>query len=571
VAHIRLEGLWFGYTPDRPVLKGINLEIAPGEFVALIGQNGAGKSTLAKHLNGVHRPTRGRVLLNGADIRQRSVAEIAAAVGYCYQNPDHQIFHTTMYDEVAFGPRNMGLSPAAVEQRVQEALSAVGLWGERQEPPHFAGKGERQRVAVASVLAMSPGVIVLDEPTTGLDWAGAREMMALVTRLHAEGRTIVMITHDMRLVADYADRVVVLGEGQVLLDGAPAAVLRQADVLRRTAVQAPQVVRLAAALRPEGPPALSVAQLVAQLEVVPGVALVAAPASAAVSPLAVAATAIAAAPAPTSAAAPGAPATAPARKGLHPTARLLTVAALTVLPFLVQAPWLLALVLGLAVGLARTFRLTPGAWRTWRALGLVGGAITFLMWLPFVPDGAPLFQTVIPGLGWRLAVTTTGLQWAAGMGLRIASASLICLAYIATTPPRQITAGLLGLGLPYPIAFLISLAFRLLPVSQRDALIIREVQAVRGLDINQGPLLVRARRYTAILGPLVLLALRRVQLIANALDARGFRLRGGRHRLYRMPAWRTADLAAIVAAAAALAGAITLRVYGIGILLQGRL
>lgn len=537
------------------MLKGITLSIAPGEFVALIGQNGAGKSTLAKHLNGVHRPDRGRVLLNGQDIAGRSVASIAADVGYCYQNPDHQIFQQTIYDEVAFGPRNMGLSDADVEERVMAALTAVGLWEERQEPPHFAGKGERQRVAVASVLAMAPGVIVLDEPTTGLDWAGSVEMMDLVARLHAVGHTIIMITHDMRLVADYAQRIVVLGDGQVLLDGAPAEVFARLDVLHRTAVQPPQVVRLAAALRPDALPVLSVAALAAQLEVVPGGAPLVAPPPpvVAVEP-------------------PPAEATlAPAPVAFHPTARLLAAAALMVLPFLGQAPWLLLPVLGLQVAAARSMGLTRAGWKVWRALGLVGGGITFLTWLPFTAEGTPLVSTIIPGLGWHLSITTLGLSWAAGMGLRIAAASLACMAYVATTAPRQITAGLLGLGVPYSVAYLISLAFRLLQVSQRDAVVIREVQAVRGLDISQGALLVRARRYAAILGPLVLLALRRVQLIANALDSRGFQMRGGRHRLYRMPRWRVADLAITVGAIIVLAGMIYLRSHGVGVLFADRL
>lgn len=573
MAHLRVEDLWFQYPGGEPVLRGVTLDVPAGDYLALIGQNGAGKTTLAKHLNGIHRPSRGRVLVDGQDARDLSIAALAARVGYCYQNPDHQIFEQTIYDEVAFGPRNQGLRPERVEERVAEALTATGLWEDRREVPHFAGKGERQRIAVAAVLAMRPDVLVLDEPTTGLDWAGAREMMALVDRLHAEGRSILIITHDMRLVADYAWRVVVMGQGQVLADGTPEAIFARPGLLQATALQPPQAARLSLALRPDLLPALTPVALADRLEPGSRVAVEPAPVTAVLRPgvgaeaQETAAAACAAGPEEQD----GLPVELPPAFHLHPSARLVAFAVLMVLPFLFQSPLVLAAVLGLTLLTAAATRLPRAGWRLWGALGLVGGLMTFITWLPFMDGGRLLSQSTLPLLGWRVQVTTLSVTWGLAMALRIGAAALASLTYVATTPPRQITMGLGGLGLPYPAAFLVSLAFRLLPVSQHDAATIREAQSVRGLDLSQGSLVTRSRRYAAILGPLVLTALRRVRLIANALDARGFRLRGGRHRLYRMPGWTGTDVLVLAVAVALFTGALYLRSHGVGVMLSDRL
>lgn len=262
---IDVRDLWYEYRPGQPVLKGISLSIEAGEYVALIGQNGAGKTTLAKHFNGLYNPSRGQVLVDGQPTNQGTVTQFATKVGYCYQNPDHQIFQSTIEAEVAFGPRNLGLSADEVEERVAEALAAVGLLERRAEEPWFVGKGERQRIAVASVLAMRPKAIVLDEPTTGLDWRGAREMLALVDRLNAAGHTIIVITHDMRLVAEHARRVVALCQGEVLIDAPPAEAFGHPDLLRRTFLKPPQITELALSMGE--PPALTVAALAQRLEV----------------------------------------------------------------------------------------------------------------------------------------------------------------------------------------------------------------------------------------------------------------------------------------------------------------
>lgn len=245
---IQFQQVTFGYDAARPVLKGIDLTILPGEFVALIGGNGSGKTTLAKHCNGLYKPASGNVLVNGQDTKERTVSELSSIVSYCYQNPDHQIFQSTVWNEVAFGPKHLGLNQAEVESRVQEALQAVGLEHMREEEPYFAGKGERQKIAVASVLAMKPQMIVLDEPTTGLDHRGVTEMMELIHSLNEDGHTLLVITHDMRLVAQYAKRILVMQHGQIVIDGTPADVFSESDLLANAQVEPPAVYKFAAAI-----------------------------------------------------------------------------------------------------------------------------------------------------------------------------------------------------------------------------------------------------------------------------------------------------------------------------------
>lgn len=244
---IEVKDVHFSYTglPEDEVLKGVSLRISRGEYIALIGQNGGGKTTLAKHFNGVCKPTSGDVIVDGMNTRNLSVADLAPKVGYCYQNPDHQILHDTVENEVAFGPRNLGLPENEVRERVTEALSAVGLLEYRREHPYFAGKGERQKIAVASIIAMRPAVMVLDEPTTGLDWTGSQGMMSLVDKLWQSGHTIIIITHDMRLVAEHAKRVIVISEGQIIADDSTRAIFStKRQELSAARLSPPQIVRL---------------------------------------------------------------------------------------------------------------------------------------------------------------------------------------------------------------------------------------------------------------------------------------------------------------------------------------
>ncbi|MDI7275747.1 MAG: energy-coupling factor transporter ATPase, partial [Anaerolineae bacterium] len=239
---IRVEGLSYSYPGNVEALRGIDLEVRRGEFLAIVGQNGSGKTTLVKHFNGLLEPTEGRVLVDGQDTGRQGVYKLGQKVAYVFQNPDHQIFSDTVFNEVAFSPRIRGCSEAETQQRVKEALEAVGLVGMEQEDPFSLTKGGRQRVAVASVLSARPEVIILDEPTTGLDYAEQRSMMELVSRLNQQGHTIIFVTHSMWVVSEYAHRVVVLKDGRVLLEGSTREVFGREDLLRETYLQPPQIV-----------------------------------------------------------------------------------------------------------------------------------------------------------------------------------------------------------------------------------------------------------------------------------------------------------------------------------------
>ncbi|MGI9951635.1 ATP-binding cassette domain-containing protein [Moorellaceae bacterium AZ2] len=249
---IRAENLGFTYPNGLQVLQDISFRIKKGEFVALIGRNGSGKTTLLKHFNGLLKPTSGRLLIAGLDTARAKVAELARKVGFLFQNPDHQIFLPTVADEIAFGPKNLGLKGKEIEARVEEAAAQVGLTDCLDASPLKLGKGQRQRVALASVLAMRPDILVLDEPTTGQDYRQAREIMEIIKGLHRKGHTIVLVTHDMEIVARYAERALVLGEGRLLLEGPLTEVFSREDVLARAGLLPPSIVRLIKPYREAG-------------------------------------------------------------------------------------------------------------------------------------------------------------------------------------------------------------------------------------------------------------------------------------------------------------------------------
>lgn len=242
---IQISGLSFGYEFGDSVLKDIHLKIFPGEMVALVGQNGAGKTTLVKHLIGLLRPPVGTVRVGGLDVSTSRISKLARQVGFVFQNPDHQIFHDTVQDEVAFGLHNLELPREEIGPRVTAALSDVGLTHLAAENPHQLSRGQRQRVALASVLAMRSPVVVLDEPTTGQDYQERQQIMELVKQLNKAGHTIVFITHDMSLVANYASRVIVLCQGRIMLDGETKEVFQHPEKLAESLLVPPQINLLA--------------------------------------------------------------------------------------------------------------------------------------------------------------------------------------------------------------------------------------------------------------------------------------------------------------------------------------
>lgn len=236
-------------------LDGVSLSIRQGEFVAIIGKNGSGKTTLAKHFNGLLKPTNkdGETLLRGKDgelfsTRGVPLYKLASTVGYVFQNPDRQIFHDSCREELEYGLANIGVPKQEWGPRVEETLRLVGLPGAEETNPVHLGRGERQRLAIASTLVMEPQVAVIDEPTTGQDPDEGRMILDFLARFNRSGKTVVIISHDMALVAAYSSRVIAMQNGNVLVDAAPHDVFSRSDVLEETNVRPPQAAVLASRL-----------------------------------------------------------------------------------------------------------------------------------------------------------------------------------------------------------------------------------------------------------------------------------------------------------------------------------
>jgi energy-coupling factor transport system ATP-binding protein len=245
-----------GTAMQTAALQGISLEIPDNQFIGLIGHTGSGKSTLVQLLNGLLRPTSGRVLYNGKDIHEDGFDKKAlrANVGLVFQYPEHQLFETTIFEDVCFGPKNLGLSKEDIERRAKEALNSVGIPEEmyKQAPFDLSG-GQKRRVAIAGVLAMHPEVLILDEPTAGLDPAGRDEIFDLICSMKKElGITIILVSHSMEDVAKYVDRIIVMNQGSVMFDGEPKNVFRQYKELEAVGLAAPQVTYLMHELKAKG-------------------------------------------------------------------------------------------------------------------------------------------------------------------------------------------------------------------------------------------------------------------------------------------------------------------------------
>ena len=254
---LRAEDVRFDYVYEneapQTVLRGVDLTVEKGSFVALLGHNGCGKSTLAKHFNALLLPTGGRVLVEELDTAdEANTYPIRRRVGMVLQNPDNQLVSTIVEEDVAFGPENLGLEPAEIRRRVDEALAAVDMTAYREHAPHKLSGGQKQRIAIAGVLAMHPDCLLLDEPTAMLDPQGRQEVLDTVCRLNREqGMTVVLITHYMEEAA-LADRVVVMDEGVVLADGTPRQIFADVDKMRAWGLDVPQPTALCAVLRQQG-------------------------------------------------------------------------------------------------------------------------------------------------------------------------------------------------------------------------------------------------------------------------------------------------------------------------------
>jgi len=248
------EGLWYEYEGTVEALRGVDLEIADGAFVAVLGQNGSGKTTLVRQFNGLLLPTQGRVLVCGRDTQECSRGELARQVGYVFQNPDHQIFCPTVREEIAFGPVNLGLPTDEVKRRCDEAMEYFDLARYADAPPAVLGFGLRRKVSIAAVYTMRPRILILDEPTAGLDWRLTLELMHLIQEMHRRGHTIVLVTHNINVAAQFAEQVLVLRDGKVILYDDTRSVFRQVQTLRESQIEPPQVTVLSNRLSSVGMP-----------------------------------------------------------------------------------------------------------------------------------------------------------------------------------------------------------------------------------------------------------------------------------------------------------------------------
>ncbi|HHX25318.1 MAG TPA: ATP-binding cassette domain-containing protein, partial [Firmicutes bacterium] len=237
--------LEFRYPMGVKALDGANLKVYPGEFVAIVGQNGAGKTTLTRHFNGLLRPSAGDIRLLGKSVLNEPTANLCATVGYVFQNPDEQLFCDTVEDELRFGPMNIGMDKDRMEEAIRDILLDIGLDRYRQVWPRYLTKGERQRLALASVVAMEPEILIVDEPTTGLDWLESLQILDYLERLRRDkGKTILIITHDMNIVSLYAKRVVVMANGRVVGEGTPREVFSQPKLMEQAYLRRPQIADL---------------------------------------------------------------------------------------------------------------------------------------------------------------------------------------------------------------------------------------------------------------------------------------------------------------------------------------
>lgn len=228
---IQINNLSHQYNNGHVAIKNISTDLRKNEMVAILGKNGAGKTTFVKHMIGLLRPSQGEILIKGKDISELKIGELSRTIGFVFQNPDHQIFSASVYDELAYGLLNMGYDKNDIHNKIQRALELTGLQGKENQHPFSLSKGERQKIAMAAVLAIKPEIIVIDEPTTGLDWKNSIVMMEEIRQLKQRGHTIIMITHNLRLAAEYADRIFIMQNGQIIRDGEAHDVFSDLELL----------------------------------------------------------------------------------------------------------------------------------------------------------------------------------------------------------------------------------------------------------------------------------------------------------------------------------------------------
>jgi energy-coupling factor transport system ATP-binding protein len=251
---IEIKGLRHSYDGVNAALNGVDLAIYRGELVSILGRNGSGKTTLVKHFNGLLKPAEGSVIVLGQDTTQTTTAQLAKNVGFCFQNPNHQMITFVVKDELALGPKSLGLGKEEIERRSLEALEFVGMAEQMEADVMALGKGQKQRLALASVLTMRPEILIIDEPTTGQDPQMTEDIFEIIRRLNEEGTTVLVITHKFDYAAAYAERAVILADGKIVYDGPMGPALMDEELLRENSLAQPQVTKLAAKLAAQNVP-----------------------------------------------------------------------------------------------------------------------------------------------------------------------------------------------------------------------------------------------------------------------------------------------------------------------------
>lgn len=254
LSHIYMQGTPF----EKQALKEISVEIHSGEFIGLIGHTGSGKSTLIQHMNGLLKPTSGTIIIDDLNIVDKNVnlKEVRKKVGLVFQYPEHQLFEETIYKDIAFGPQNLGLGEKEIDKRIKQSMEQVGLDFERvkDKSPFELSGGQKRRVAIAGVLAMQPDVLVLDEPTAGLDPRGRDEILGQIKKLHEKAKmTILLVSHSMEDISKLADRIIVMHQGKIILSGPPKEVFQEVDLLEKIGLAAPQIAYLMKKLKERDP------------------------------------------------------------------------------------------------------------------------------------------------------------------------------------------------------------------------------------------------------------------------------------------------------------------------------
>ena len=241
---IEIKDVYFTYPNGVEAVKGVSLTIENGDFVAVMGENGAGKTTLVKHFNGLLKPATGSVLIDGVDTKKASVATLAKEVGFVFQNPDNQLFSETVEEEIAFALKNFGFKEEVTKRRVTWALNLLGLAQYRKTSPFMLSGGERKRVALASVLAWDPKILILDEPTIGQDYHQKEKLRQFILQMKTQRKTTIIVTHDVEFVAECNPRVLLMREGRIVADGEAQNVLTNPEILIKASIVPPQIAQI---------------------------------------------------------------------------------------------------------------------------------------------------------------------------------------------------------------------------------------------------------------------------------------------------------------------------------------